>query len=484
MSSAARDEEAASTPRFERRGGEIVETKRGPALRLERPHLVLSLSPNSAAVLASLPGTAAEVAARTGIGTSRVLSFLRTFESRNLVRRHAARRPRRFAPTTVIIPAYGRPDATRATVLSVLAQQYPKDRLEVVVVDDASPEALRLDLDDYSRVRVVRLAENGGPAAARNAGVAEAGGELVAFIDNDCTADPEWLAILVATLEEPDVDVAAGRAIAPSTTGIVARYEAARSPLDMGANRSLVGPNENVPYVPSCNLVVRKSVYETLDGFRKGMHLGEDVDFVWRAQAAGSLVIYEPAAMIVHHHRDRLGQLLVRRAQYATSEGELGRLHRAARRELVLPFTVLCALVSLTFARWSLVPALVAAGLVVHEIVTKRAQLAALSLPPRAVGLSVVRAHGASLFHLSAALSRYHGVPLLVLALLVPRARLIVAVLLSTYPIIDARIRRARVALPLYVLLYTLEMAAYAIGVQWGRVKHRYFTPARVRFRR
>lgn len=457
-------------PRFERLGGEIVQTKRGPALRLERPHLVLQLSPSSATVLAALPGTVTEIAERTGIGASRVASFLRTFESRRLVKREAARVPRRFAPATVIIPAYGRPDATRATVSSVLELRYPA--LEVIVVDDASPEPY---VDE--RVRVLRLRENGGPAAARNAGVAEATGELVAFLDNDCTADPEWLAILVAALEEPEVDIAGGRAIAPPPTTLIQRYEAARSPLDMGAYRSFVGPRENVPYVPSCNLVVRKTTYWQLEGFRKGMHLGEDVDFVWRAEASGSKVIYEPAALIVHHHRDRLGALLTRRAQYATSEGRLGQLHLKARRELVLPVTVISALV---FPYGTLLAGL----LVIQEIFAKRKQLRALDLPPRSVALAVLRAHGASLFHLSAALSRYLGVPLVLLGALVPRTLPIVAILLFTFPIIDARIRKAKVALPIYVFLYTLEMTAYAAGVLWGRVIHRYFTPPRVRFRR
>lgn len=279
------------------------------------------------------------------------------------------------------------------------------------------------------------------------------------------------------------MDIAGGRALAPRGSGILAGYEAARSPLDMGTARGLVGLGKLVPYVPTTNLLVRKSAADALGGFRAGMHLGEDVDFVWRAQKA-SKIVYEPAATVVHHHRERLGQMLRRRAEYATSEALLARLHPASRRTVLLPVTVLLALGGCVGSRFAWIPVAVALVLVAQEIVSKRAKLRALGLATSNVVGAVLRAHGASLYHLSAATSRYQGLVLLGLAIAFAELRLVVAILMFAYPVVDAGIRKSKIRLPFHLALYTLEMAAYQLGIAWGRLAHRSLLLPKIRFRR
>ena len=99
---------------------------------------------------------------------------------------------------------------------------------------------------------------NIGQSAARNLAAAEAQGELLAFIDNDCVADSGWLRNLVPYLDEPAVGIVGGRVIAPPPAGRVGAFEAVRSPLDMGAVGGPVGPDEIVAYLPTCNLIVRR----------------------------------------------------------------------------------------------------------------------------------------------------------------------------------------------------------------------------------
>ena len=251
----------------------------------------------------------------------------------------------------------------------------------------------------------------------------------------------------------------------------------------MGKTRGLVGLGKLVPYLPTTNLFVRKSAADALGGFRAGMHLGEDVDFVWRAQKT-SKIVYEPAATVVHHHREQLGRMLRRRAEYATSEALLARLHPASRRTVLLPVTVLLALGACVWSRFAVVSALIAIAMVAQEIVSKRQKLRALGLATSDVVGAVLRAHGASLHHLSAATSRYQGIVLLLLAIAFPKLRLVVAILLLAYPLVDARIRKTKIALPFYVLLYTLEMAAYQFGIAWGRLAHRSLLLPKIRFRR
>lgn len=82
---------------------------------------------------------------------------------------------------SVIVPTFGRAALVRRAVESVLAQGI---RLEVILVDDGSRPPIRVDACD-ERVRVVRLEQNGGAAAARNAGVAESQARWLAFLDSD-----------------------------------------------------------------------------------------------------------------------------------------------------------------------------------------------------------------------------------------------------------------------------------------------------------
>src|SRR5262249_58689807 len=133
---------------------------------------------------------------------------------------------------------------------------------------------------------VVRRPVNGGPAAARNTGLAAADTPLVAFLDSDCVPGPGWLDALLPHFTDPAVGAVAPR-IVPHEAGHtwLARYEGASSTLDMGQRPSIVRPGSRVPYVPGAALVVRAAAAGP--GFAEDMQVGEDVDLVWRLGAAG-----------------------------------------------------------------------------------------------------------------------------------------------------------------------------------------------------
>ncbi|MFD1515775.1 glycosyltransferase family 2 protein [Halomarina rubra] len=118
---------------------------------------------------------------------------------------------------SVVIPTYGRPEFLTEAVESVLDQTY--DHIEVVVVDDCSPDPVEpqlagVDPGDRS-LRVVRHEENQGASAARTTGIEESTGEFVAFIDDDDVWLSEKVERQLAAFEDPDVGVV--------TTGL--RYE-------------------------------------------------------------------------------------------------------------------------------------------------------------------------------------------------------------------------------------------------------------------
>ncbi|MDH3242539.1 MAG: glycosyltransferase [Alphaproteobacteria bacterium] len=103
---------------------------------------------------------------------------------------------------SVVIPTFNRADAVTRSIASADAQTYPN--LEIIVVDDDSADdtVARIEAMGTTRLlRVIRLAENRGGSAARNAGIAAANGEFVAFLDSDDAWEPAKITRQVAALE-------------------------------------------------------------------------------------------------------------------------------------------------------------------------------------------------------------------------------------------------------------------------------------------
>src|SRR5260221_9054012 len=107
---------------------------------------------------------------------------------------------------TVVIPAYNCAPSLERCLSSLVTQTYPRHRYEIVVVDDGSKDNTAEVAQARARAWPGRLSvickANGGPASARNAGVAATDDDVdvVAFIDSDCVAEPDWLACLVEQL--------------------------------------------------------------------------------------------------------------------------------------------------------------------------------------------------------------------------------------------------------------------------------------------
>jgi mycofactocin system glycosyltransferase len=218
-----------------------------------------------------------------------------------------AGREYRADEVTVVVPVRDR----HAELSRCLAGLTQAPRL--IVVDDGSrdPGAVA-SIAAGAGASVLRRPVNGGPAAARNTGLAAADTPLIAFLDSDCVPRPGWLDRLLPHFADPAVGAVAPRIVSHENgRSWLARYEGASSTLDMGQRPSIVRPGSRVPYVPGAALVVRKTAAGA--GFAEEMQVGEDVDFIWRMAAAGWRTRYEPAATMGHQHRVRLREWLARR---------------------------------------------------------------------------------------------------------------------------------------------------------------------------
>jgi mycofactocin glycosyltransferase len=223
----------------------------------------------------------------------------------------------------VVIPAYGRDD-----LLARCLQTVRQAGLDVVVVDDGSPDA-----EAVSRVvavygaRLIRHDVNQGPAAARNSGLAATTAPIVAFIDSDCTVAPGWLEALVPLFDDLRVAAVAPR-VRPeiASKSLLSRHEDARSALDMGLRRRLVRPGAALGFLPSATMLLRREALQG-KGFDPDMRVGEDVDLVWRLAEAGWHLRYEPTITVRHAARLQPWDWARRRYDYGTSAADLDVRH-------------------------------------------------------------------------------------------------------------------------------------------------------------
>ncbi|MEP6463901.1 MAG: mycofactocin biosynthesis glycosyltransferase MftF [Frankiaceae bacterium] len=261
------------------------------------------------------------------------------------------------AEVTVVIPARDRPAALSRCLRSV------GPAAAVLVVDDASerPEAVA-EVVATAGAQLYRRERNGGPAAARNSGLARSCTPFVAFVDSDCIPEPGWLARLLPHFEDPTVAAVAPRVIGLDAPGWLGRYEQARSALDLGARGGPVRPRSRISYVPAAALVARRSALAGLRGdagFCPDFRVGEDVDLIWRLHRAGWQVRYEPAARVRHEHRVTLRAWAGRKFAYGTSAGPLARRHPGQVPPAVISVV---ALVPLALLRGGRPTAALAAG--------------------------------------------------------------------------------------------------------------------------
>jgi mycofactocin glycosyltransferase len=396
------------------------------------------------------------------------------------------------AGVTVVIPVRDR-HAELARCLAGL-----RDLPHVIVVDDASadPEAIKRIAAGHGAA-VVHRPVNGGPGAARNTGLDAADTDIVAFLDSDCVPRPGWLDRLLPHFTDPAVGAVAPRIVPHENgTGWLARYEGASSTLDMGARPSPVRPGARVSYVPGAALVVRKAAAG--DGFRYGMYVGEDVDFVWRMSASGWRVRYEPGAVMGHDHRVTFRAWFTRRTDYGTSAAALEELHQGAVRPLYASWWTVGAWAAALSGRPVTAAALTAAATALLARRLSRVTGERWPFPDRPVDnskrrLRSARQHDGAAWQLAArlagggtiaaarplgsAMSRTWWPVAIPAALAVKQLRLPVAALILAPPLLDWADRRPPLDPVRYVAARLLDDAAYSLGVWQGCLARRTIRP-------
>lgn len=205
---------------------------------------------------------------------------------------------------SIVIPTYNSLKFLQQALVSIWTQT--RNSYEVIVVDDGSADGT----GDYlaslgSRIKSIHQ-PNRGPAAARNAGVRQAEGEYVAFLDSDDLWFPWALATFHKVIHHHDRP--------PLISAAILEFEGevpkvAQGNLAIESFRDYFATAGNPGYVGSNALVIKRSVFNQVSGFDESMFVGEDLDFFLRVGAAGSFVrVLSPVILGYRRHEQNISR--------------------------------------------------------------------------------------------------------------------------------------------------------------------------------
>jgi glycosyltransferase involved in cell wall biosynthesis len=222
---------------------------------------------------------------------------------------------------SVVIATFNAEGTIRDCVESLLAQSYPREDFELLVVDNASTDGTIRVVEEFgAHVRLLREPTK-GPGAARNAGVAASRSRLVAFIDADCVAHRDWLRNIVRPFDGPGPVIVGGRILARRPCNWIERFGET-----IHDNRQSIEAFRP-PYVITMNCCMPMTVLSELRGFDDEFVRSQDVDLSYRAVRAHHRLVYQHNAVVYHRHPASLWALFRKGFEHGQSSVHVLRRH-------------------------------------------------------------------------------------------------------------------------------------------------------------
>jgi glycosyltransferase involved in cell wall biosynthesis len=218
---------------------------------------------------------------------------------------------------SVVITGKNSADTIEECLLSVIRNNYPPPRFEIIYVDGSSTDGTleivkRIGETYRDKVPIRWYVEMGPPGKSRNRGVLEAKGEIIAFTDSDVIVDENWLRNIARHLVGAGERVAGvgGPNLTPPTDPPFAQLVGAlwETPFgSMGArNPARYKGVRIVDHNPTCNAAYWKWVFEKVGLFREDLPVTEDVELDTRIRKSGYLLLYADDIVVWHHRRRTL----------------------------------------------------------------------------------------------------------------------------------------------------------------------------------
>lgn len=207
----------------------------------------------------------------------------------------------------IVIPTFNGGAMLRSCLESVAALRQPRHTFEVIVVDNNSTDDTPQIIAEFG-FRYIKESTHQSSYAARNAGIAAASAQLIAFTDSDCVLDPDWLGHLLAAADRhPDAGCLAGEILSLTPTTAVERFS---DRIGLLRQRGPLSGWHFKPYAQTANAAYRRAVFDRIGMFDPTAQSGGDATLAWRMLDETDFQIqFVPDAKVFHHHRTSVSEL-------------------------------------------------------------------------------------------------------------------------------------------------------------------------------
>jgi len=225
---------------------------------------------------------------------------------------------------SIIIPTWREAKILNRCLDSLLNQNYPKDKYEIILVS-----ANKLDIKE-DKIKVLYINRDVNPAQARNLGTKMAKGEILAFVDDDCIIPQDWISKAVKYFQKRDIALVGGPALPLKNQPF--RYRLGgylwSSPFVAGFVSARYRQLSKVCEANNYNLILannflRKNVFESVFGFEADQHPCAEYSLYFRIKKAGYKLLYSPDIFVWHNAKPVFLPLINKIFYYATGRGLL-----------------------------------------------------------------------------------------------------------------------------------------------------------------
>ena len=234
---------------------------------------------------------------------------------------------------SIITPCYNRANELLFLLESLADQTIDKNLFELIICDDGSTDNTSKPINNWQKKNFFNIKylkqENKGPGAARNLGLENSDGELVAFIDSDCEAHPDWINIIYEEYQQNNFDAFGGPDGAKDDFSVLQKSIdfAMTSFFTTGGMR---GHSEDMiaKFFPRThNMGIKRSIYDQIGGVG-GLRHGQDIEFSNRIRKSGARIKFLISAIVYHRRRTSLKQFFKQVFNWGVALVNLGKIYK------------------------------------------------------------------------------------------------------------------------------------------------------------
>jgi lipopolysaccharide/colanic/teichoic acid biosynthesis glycosyltransferase/glycosyltransferase involved in cell wall biosynthesis len=201
---------------------------------------------------------------------------------------------------SIIIPAYNAA-ATLPACLAALHAQEACPPFEIIIIDDGSSDDTAVIAAAAPATTVISHNSRRGAAAARNSGLQIARGDVICFTDADCEPKSDWINQILRPFANPDITGCKGT-YATRQTELVARFVQ----IEYEDKYDLLREQERINFIDTYSAAYQRAVLLANDGFDEQIFFVEDQELSFRLAARGYQLVFQPEAIVYHHHSNSL----------------------------------------------------------------------------------------------------------------------------------------------------------------------------------